>query len=147
MSRLCACHMFCLNSRSHSPRLGAEYNVVLHFKGAQRQSIWYVQFEGLNITQANLNPLILYPQADTASLSLYRWSGAFTPSPSIVGPSVALIRGAVYSLYTPPSIVGRGRCLLPPSLYRWSGALSSTPSPSTPSPSTPSPSTPSPSIV
>jgi hypothetical protein len=62
--------MFCLNSHSRSPRLGAEYNVVLHFKGARRQSIWYVQFEGLNITQANLNPLILYPQADTASLSI-----------------------------------------------------------------------------
>ncbi|KAG1771190.1 hypothetical protein EV702DRAFT_1202075 [Suillus placidus] len=98
-----------------------------------------------NITLSCISRGLGGSQFDTASLSLYRWSGAFTPSPSIVGPSVALIRGAVYSLYTPPSIVGRGRCLLPPSLYRWSGALSSTPSPSTPSPSTPSPSTPSPS--
>ncbi|KAG2028657.1 hypothetical protein BDR03DRAFT_1019515, partial [Suillus americanus] len=98
MSRLCACHMFCLNSHSRSPRLGAEYNVVLHFKGARRQSIWLTSTLSSS-TLKQILPLSLSLVGGVYTLTLYCWS--------------------VCS-------VDQGRCLLPlhPTVYRWSGVLS-----------------------
>ncbi|KAG2100168.1 uncharacterized protein F5147DRAFT_777076 [Suillus discolor] len=66
MSRLCACHMFCLNSRSHSPQLGAEYNVDLHFKGLGGS-----QFDTASLSLSLVGGAVVY-SLTLYTLTLYR---------------------------------------------------------------------------